>query len=179
MLSTAIQDYKADGYYIARNLVPNDLLQTIIYELDIILIQQLNRLGDSEKPSHIIQDVHKHMRMLHAKDQRSYLQSLRLWPKLFSIHALIMHPNILSMVKSLGIDLPIFQTDPVIHVMAADLKISGGYYGVGAHQDWTAIQSGLDTITLWLPFMDVDKNNFPVELIPGSHYEWSLPWQSI
>ena len=178
MLSTVSRQYKQDGYYIARQLLPLDSLRSVFSEMDIILVQQLNRLGFELDIAHSQDEIHEHMRMLYAKDQFIYLQTLKLWAKLFSLQALVMHEQILSMAKTLGIDLPIFQTSPVVHVMANDLKITGGYHGVGVHQDWPALQSGLDTITVWFPFMDVDKNNFPVDLIPGSHKQGLYPGET-
>lgn len=175
MLSTVMQHYKKNGYYIARNLLPKESLLNTFLEMDIVLVQQLNQLGFNETPSERLETVHEHMRMLHAKNMHIYLQSIKLWAKLFSIQALIMHENIVSLTKELKINLPIFQTNPVIHVMSNDLKITGGYHGVGIHQDWPALQSGLDTITIWFPFMDVDKSNFPLELIPGSHRNGLYP----
>ena len=175
MLSTVARNYKKNGYYIAQNLLPIDLLQKSFYEMDVILVQQLNRLGYSENAIDTLEGVHQHMRMLYTKDQFIYLQSIKLWAKLFSLQALIMHEQILSITKLLGIELPAFQTAPVVHVMATNLKITGGYHGVGVHQDWPALQSGLDTVTIWMPFMDVDKNNYPVELIPGSHRNGLYP----
>lgn len=175
MVSTVAEQYKKAGYYIASQILPYSVLKAVFYDMDIIVLQQLNRLGGSFTPSHDINTVHEHMRLLHAQDQTIYLQALKLWAKLFSLQQLVMHENILSLTKSLGIHLPIFQTNPVIHAMAQDLKITGGYHGVGVHQDWPALQSGLDTVTVWFPFMDVDKNNFPVELIPGSHKRGLYP----
>lgn len=175
MLSTVSQQYKKNGYYIASDVLPLSALQKTFYEMDIILVQQLHRLGCIEVPTDVLEGVHQHMRLLHALDQHSYLQSLKLWAKLFSMQALIMHENILAITHDLGIELPVFQTTPVVHVMANDLKIIGGYHGVGVHQDWPALQSGLDTLTIWFPFMNVDKHNFPVELIPGSHTKGLYP----
>lgn len=175
MLSTVAQHYKKDGYYIARNLLPIDAIQNAFFEMDIILLQQLNKSGFSELPSQSLEIVHEHMRKLHGKDQYSYIQSLKLWAKLYSVQSLVMHENILRLTKTLGITLPVFQTSQVLHVMANDLKITDGYHGVGAHQDWPALQSGLDTVTVWFPFMDVDKYNFALELIPGSHKHGLYP----
>jgi phytanoyl-CoA hydroxylase len=31
------------------------------------------------------------------------------------------------------------------------------------------LQGSLDTVIVWIPFMDVNMTNFPVEFIPGSH----------
>jgi len=44
MLPTAAGLYKKDAYSIARNLLPTVILQKSFYEMDIILVQQLNRL---------------------------------------------------------------------------------------------------------------------------------------
>jgi len=161
--------YKKNGYYIQKNILPYDLLLKTLHEFDVLLIQQLNLIGYNATASSDIEVVHEHMRLLHQKNNLAYLQTLRIWAKLFSLQAIIMHEAIVDTIKTLGIDLQLFQTAPVVHVMANDLKITGGYHGVGVHQDWTALQSGLDTITIWFPFMDVDKHNFPVELVPGSH----------
>lgn len=177
MVSMMSQQYKKDGYTIARNLLPLDLLNQVFYDMDIVLLQQLHHLGlgHQEKPSHMLEDVYRHMGLLYANNQSIYMQVLRLWAKLFSMQALVMHPNIVKVTKELGVELPLFQTAPVVHVMANEFKITGGYHGVGVHQDWPALQSGLDTITVWFPFMDVDKNNFPVDLIPGSHTHGLFP----
>lgn len=170
MISAAHESYKKDGYYIQKNILSKDALLNILHEFDIMLVQQLNYMGSKEKSSSDIQIVHAHMRKLHQINNPAYLQSLRVWAKLFSLQALIMHDDIVKMIQTIGINLLLFQTTPVVHVIANDLKIIGGYHGVGVHQDWPALQSGLDTITIWFPFMDVDKHNFPVELIPGSHH---------
>ncbi len=175
MLSTAIQYYKANGYYIARNTLPLDALQKTLYEMDILLVQQLNRVGFNEQPGDSQESVHQHMRELYNVNQFVYIQALKLWAKLFSLKKLVMHENVALIANQLGITLPIFQTSPVLHAMANDLKITGGYHGVGVHQDWPALQSGLDTLTVWFPFMDVDVNNFPLELIPGSHKQGLYP----
>ncbi|EKD70630.1 MAG: hypothetical protein ACD_46C00467G0003, partial [uncultured bacterium] len=169
------EQYKNNGYYIAHHILPSKALKNTLYEMDIILVQQLNYLGCAEQATDSQKIIHHHMRELYEKNQFVYVQALKLWAKLFSLQALIMNENIVSITNKLGITLPVFQTTPVLHIMANDLKITGGYHGVGVHQDWPALQSGLDTITVWFPFMDVDINNFPVELIPESHTDGLYP----
>jgi ectoine hydroxylase-related dioxygenase (phytanoyl-CoA dioxygenase family) len=72
-------------------------------------------------------------------------------------------------MKEFGIELPVFQTSPVLHIMSNGLRIPGGYAGVGVHQDWPALQGSLDAITIWIPIVDVREDLFPLEIIPGSH----------
>src|SRR3990167_7444164 len=105
MLSTVSQQYKKNGYYIASNVLSQSALQKTLYEMDIVIVQQLNRLGYAASPTDSLESVHEHMRLLHAQDQTSYLQSLKLWAKLFSMQALIMNDHILAITAELGIGL--------------------------------------------------------------------------
>ncbi|QTN30431.1 phytanoyl-CoA dioxygenase family protein [Rhodoferax sp. AJA081-3] len=37
------------------------------------------------------------------------------------------------------------------------------------HQDYWSVQGSLDGVVVWMPLVDVDKENFPLEVIPQSH----------
>ncbi len=165
--------YKQNGYYIAPNLIGEQLqdIAGILLEIDTIVVQQLRRLDSSlalelssEKPI-----VHRHLAQLLLLDKEAYIASLTLCTNLFSVMSLLMTKKIVNLTQSFGIQLPSLQSHPVLHVMASDLKIPGGYHGIGTHQDWASLQGSLDTIIVWIPFMDVNAVNFPVEFIPGSH----------
>jgi ectoine hydroxylase-related dioxygenase (phytanoyl-CoA dioxygenase family) len=43
------------------------------------------------------------------------------------------------------------------------------------HQDWPTLQGSLDTVTVWMPFVDVDSNLFTMDIIPGSHTKGLFP----
>jgi ectoine hydroxylase-related dioxygenase (phytanoyl-CoA dioxygenase family) len=47
------------------------------------------------------------------------------------------------------------------------------YWRLSAHQDWRSSQGSLDSITIWMPMVDVDKSLGALEVIPGSH-KWGL-----
>lgn len=64
---------------------------------------------------------------------------------------------------------PVMVSHPSCHVMSPDLRIPGGYYGTEAHQDWASTQGSLDSITVWVALTDVSAQNFPLEVILGSH----------
>ena len=44
-----------------------------------------------------------------------------------------------------------------------------------AHQDWPALQTGLNTVVVWIPLHDVGEDNYPLEMVPGSHLLGLLP----
>lgn len=74
-------------------------------------------------------------------------------------------------IRDIGIIIshPIIASQPVLHVMSPDLRIPDGYYGTAAHQDWTSTQGSLDCVTVWIALTHITPNDFPLEVIPGSH----------
>jgi ectoine hydroxylase-related dioxygenase (phytanoyl-CoA dioxygenase family) len=173
MLNDAELFYKKNGYYIAKNLLANCLtaISDILLEADTIVLQQIHRLNNQSglKPSCDKNVIHKHLKFLLNLDKESYIASLKLCANLFSVMSLLLSSEIVGTIKKFGINIPVLQSHPVLHFMAPDLKIPGGYHGIGVHQDWPSLQGSLDTMIVWIPFMDVNKNNYPVEFLPGSH----------
>lgn len=165
------QDYNQNGFYLAKNLLPKDLINQYNADFRKIFTQQLDLIGASYKKDSEIFEI---MQNLFKADLKKYLATLSLSGKLFSLYEIISHKNIVETTKNLGVNLPIWQTKPVIHCMANELKIIGGYHGVGVHQDWPTLQSSLNNITIWVPFTKVSKNNFPLEIIPNTHKDGLL-----
>lgn len=147
-----IEDYKRDGYAVLKNAVGQEVMPGITAE-----------------------SLHDELRETYAKSVDQYLKDVRLLARYASVMNLFLQPNIALHCRLLGVMVPVFQTSPAVHLMAEDLKIPGGYDGIGAHQDWPALQSGLDTVVVWLPLFDVGEDNFPVEVVPGSHLRGLLP----
>lgn len=164
---TDIDSYKRDGFFIAKQILPAREIDPVQKEVAEVLIEQLQFLEGCEQNR--TQSVYELMITLFNKDKARYLACLRVAAKLHSLQMLMMNPAIVSYAKALGIELPIMQARPVYHVMSHELKFPGGYFGFGVHQDWPALQSSLDMVTAWVPLIDVDKNLFPLEVVPGSH----------
>ena len=162
--------YKENGYVILKSILSKAELTNIHTDIHTIIKQQLALLNiKSETASNSADAIFKDMQKLHAADLNKYLASLKLCAKTVSIYQALLSSKILDFTKSLGITLPVFQTQPVFHVMAESLRIQDGYFGVGAHQDWPALQSGLDTVTTWVPLVPVKENSYTLEIFPKSH----------
>ena len=67
--------------------------------------------------------------------------------------------------------MPILHTLPVFHIMSNRLLFDQGYLGFETHQDWTGLQTSINSVTVWVPFHDIDKNQFPLEVLPQSHLQ--------
>lgn len=169
MIHEAVRFYRENGYFIARQIIPVEDVLATLGEIHHVFKQQLEYLGLPSSSGSGEDALHKDMAALLRASVDRYLASLKLCAKLSRMHALFMHDNIRALTAALGVSFPVFQTSPVFHVISADLRIPGGYYGYGIHQDWPALQSGLDTVNIWLPFVEVDGSNYTLDIIPGSH----------
>lgn len=140
-------NYKRDGYCILRGAV---------------------RADETWEPE-VVAAVHDDLRKTHAQSVEAYLQKVRLMSKFVAVHKMFCNQAIYEACIQLGVRMPIFLSDPAIHIIADDLKIPGGYDGVGSHQDWPALQASLNAVTIWIPLHTVTIDNFPVEVVTGSH----------
>jgi hypothetical protein len=163
------EQYMRDGFAHARGVLPVAQIDATIAEMNEVVVQQSRRLKQDVSVGHDIAALYANMQILHAASIPAYLASLTLWAKLFSIHSLIMYKALRDIAGDLGIKIPVFQTQPVMHVVSDKLLIPNGYQGFDAHQDWTALQSGLDTMGIWIPFMPIDRDLYTMDVIPGSH----------
>jgi ectoine hydroxylase-related dioxygenase (phytanoyl-CoA dioxygenase family) len=161
--------YRRDGYAVVRRLLDREAVEDVLRETDAIFALQLRRLGYSAIRYQGEATVLANMETLLAADVKTYLAAARHAAKLVSLQRLVSSQPIVDLVRSFGISTPTVPTTPVLHIMGDTLRIPGGYFGIAPHQDWPSVQGGLDTVTMWVPLMDIDVKRFPVEVIPGSH----------
>lgn len=104
--------------------------------------------------------------------KEEYLKEARLFPRGMAHIALFLSEGVQRAVFSLGmIKDPVWLTSPAAHVMGVDES----WEGVSAHQDWPALQTGLNTVVVWMPLTEVGEENYPVEFAKGSHLSGLLP----
>jgi hypothetical protein len=145
-----IEEYKRDGYVV----VPGAVEDTV--------------LGDKDA-------LYKALREAHAASDEEYRLACRLMAAHVSTIEMFVTPKLLWAVLDLGIRDPVFLTSIVAHIMGPDLWNEGAV----AHQDWPALQSGLDTVVAWIPLFDVGLDDYPVEVVPGSHLLGLLPSKEV
>lgn len=158
--------FDADGYAVVRGVISPEALQCVESDVRAIVNAQLARLGRDVSANGPLFEA---LVALHRADLERYLQTLRLAAKLVSVFGLYAEGGVQKLSQTLGVTLAAWQTAPVLHVMSERLRIPGGYHGVDVHQDWPALQSSLDAVTVWIPLYDVDEGCFPLEVVPASH----------
>jgi ectoine hydroxylase-related dioxygenase (phytanoyl-CoA dioxygenase family) len=164
-------EYQKQGYCIAKNIFDEKQIDQYLVEINNILIYQLRRFNLKTNTHVDLKAIHQNLMTLFIYNQNVYLATVRLFSKLKGVYDLLLHDGIAQICNVLGIKATFFHTSPVFHIMSQQLKIDGGYFGFEAHQDWTAIQTSLNTITVWLALHDIDRGLYPLEVIPGSHLQ--------
>jgi len=165
------QRFVREGYLIARDLVPHRLLDEFLADLGRTVRAQLAHHGLPTCESPSLDALHADLKSLHQLEQTLYLATLRVIVKLKSLYDLFLSRSVADVCRDLGVVLPMLHTHPILHILSNRLRIDNGYNGFEAHQDWSALQSSLNTIVVWLPFHDVDESCFPLEVVPSSHLE--------
>lgn len=172
----SVSFYKKNGYVVLKDVICSDEIQTVISEVHQLFIEQLNYLGVGYVNEQNDNALLKNMERLFSYDLERYKATLRQVNKLVSVHKVLTSNTIISFVKALGLKVLSFPTDPVFHCMSEQLRIPGGYMTLSAHQDWSSLQNSLDSLIVWSPLTNITScNDFPIEIIPGSHKEGLLP----
>ncbi|MFJ4371701.1 phytanoyl-CoA dioxygenase family protein [Pseudomonas japonica] len=164
-----IRSYQDNGYLVVEDIFDPRHLDETLEHFNLSFAQQLDRLNLPLASGPLLHALHANMASLLGASIPLYLATLRMCSKLYGVYRLMSTERLREACADLGIATPLFQTTPVLHLMSQRLVIPGGYQGFDVHQDWTSVQGSLDTITTWIPFMDIDPRLFTMEVIPGSH----------
>jgi hypothetical protein len=164
-MTMSYEDLRRDGFTVAKKLLPPNVIAAARDSISRTLADQLSQLN-LDVPA----DLHSQLRALYAADLDRYKQTLAaLWRKA-DIAAVMRHEALFDFVRSiLGWGDVFLPGGEVVILMASDLKIPDGYFGLKAHQDFPSVQGSLDGLVVWIPLLDVDADNFPLQVVPGSH----------
>lgn len=140
------------------------------YNRDGYVIKTIWDLPDLKKSAEESDGLFLCLRKIIEKDEYRYISYLRnVLSKSISPQKMLLDDSVIKVMRDITGLTPIITTSPVIHILSPDLRISDGYYGTEAHQDWPSTQGSLNCITVWIPLTDASIGNFPLEVIPGSH----------
>lgn len=170
-MTAELVKFNSDGFFIAKNLLDKQSVQRVVHSLGKTFADQL--YGQSGCTG---SGAFAAMQALHRHDLDRYKKvASALWRKL-DVYQMTHDPRITGFLRDRFGWRDIFVAGgQVVHIMAHELKIPDGYFGLVTHQDFPSVQGSLDGVVVWIPLVDVDRGNFPLEVIPGSHKRGVLP----
>jgi ectoine hydroxylase-related dioxygenase (phytanoyl-CoA dioxygenase family) len=159
--------YKENGFCVVPQLLDPNEAKAVLDDIHELFYLQLSRFKDvGEKNNN---NLYSDMQELLETDTNAYLGAARRASKLLSLHNYMTNAKLAAVTKDLGIELPSLATEQIVHINSDKLVIPGGYYGFASHQDWTSMQGSIDSMVVWAPLVKITEENFPLQVIPGSH----------
>ena len=88
---------------------------------------------------------------------------------LVELYQLSVNPDLIELVKNLGLSKPLMCTRPMLFFNHPNLAMSEHFYKTPLHQDWVSMLASQDSIVVWFPLIDLEIGHGPVIFYPGSH----------
>ena len=158
-----------EGFLVVRGLFDPRGLSDINAEMGELFALQLRRLGLPVDGGGSREALHANAARLLAADVETYISTARLTQMLPSAHRLMASEALVSLVRDLGVDVPVISTRLSNHIMSDTLRIPGGYHKSPPHQDWRSMQGSLDSLVVWAPTTPVTETSYPLQVAPRSH----------
>lgn len=171
-LSETRVEFNRNGYVIIEDFFDNSQLQSILSSFNQLVCQQLHILSFPKQNS-----LQKNLQLLFQRDQARYLNTIKAFSRVASLHQAFNSEKFYKLLQLMHIQCPTVPTGPVVHLMSDQLRLPGGYFGQGPHQDWSSMYSSLNAMTFWVALTDADNTNYPLEVIPGSHIDGLISGQ--
>ncbi len=157
--------FAKSGFHVEKALIPVSGIEACLVDLNEVFQRQLSACGIGDPGS-----LHQRMQALHRADIARYKKVLAALWRLHSVGVLFAQPAITSFLKDFfGFRSMFMPGGQCLHVQSLALRIPGGYFGLEPHQDWPSVQGSFDGMVAWIPLTTVGPDNFPLELVPGSH----------
>ena len=168
-----MDDYRENGYLLLKGFFDGWEIDEVRNDAKEIFTLQMERLDivDSEDVGE--DEFERGMFELFEKDVAAFANCGKQAQHLISLHRLSLDERIVGKLNELGLKFPNISTRPVMYFNHERLAKKEVYWKLSAHQDWRSMQGSLDSMVVWIPLVDVDRDLGALEIIPGSH-KWGL-----
>ncbi len=165
----SVSDYRREGYLHLRSFFPRGEIESLrrdalrVFEHQIRASDAAANLRGSEH------DSEQALFRLFRQDVARFASCGKQIQHLVSLHRLSLDARILDLLAGLGLAFPNISTRPVLYFNSRHLATKEVYWRVFAHQDWRSMQGSLNSVVVWLPLHDIDRDIGALEIVPGSH----------
>ncbi len=171
---SAYNQYKRDGFYIAKGVLPAEAIDDTLKSINRAMASQVRECGREAHP-----ELFENLKTLLQVDVERYKKVVGAVWRMQAIYSLAHHDGITGFLsREFGWSDLFVPGGQVLHIMAEELKIPNGYFGLVPHQDFPSVQGSLNGAVIWFPLMNVDKDNYPMEVLPYSHLRGLAPMVS-
>ena len=162
--------FKDKGYIILKNFFDKEYINNLKTQAEEIFKIQFRNLNYSGS-------FKENMIRLFNEQNRTFINCGKIIQSgLLELYKLPLEDKLINKIKQLGIKFPNMCTRPVLFFNHPQLAKSEVYYKTPKHQDWTSMESSLNSVVVWVPLVNVNINNGTLEIYPKSHKKGPLPF---
>lgn len=167
------QQFNDNGYVILKNFFDKEYIQNLRNDAENIFKIQFKRFNYNG-------NFKENMVRLFNEQEDIFINCGKIIQTgLIGLYKLPVEDKLLSTIKKLGIDLPNLCTRPVLFFNHPKLAKEEIYYKTPPHQDWSSMLSSMDSVVVWVPLVDVNKENGSILVWPKTHKLGPQPYESI
>ena len=161
-----------NGYMILRDFFSTEEINNILKDAKNVFLKQfinkkyIKKTNLEDLPDSVFNNL---MYRLFNEDIECLSNCGKQVQHLISLHRLSTSHKITELLTHYGLKTPVISTRPVLFFNHPKLAKKKVFYKVAAHQDWRSMQGSLNSLVIWIPLMDIDKNLGALEILPGSH----------
>ena len=164
------EQLKKEGYVILKGFFGAEYIEALRKKAESIFKIQFERFGFKG-------DFKENMIRLFTEQEETFINCGKIIQTgLLELYKLPLDERLINKIKELGLDFPNLCTRPVLFFNHPKLAKEEIYYKTPPHQDWSSMLSSMDSLVVWVPLVDVGKNNGSIIIWPKSHLEGPLPF---
>lgn len=164
-----MNEYFESGYFLSKGLLLKSHVQNMRSSIQSLFRRQFTN------PTHSFDEG---LFEFFSRDIKGYVNANRTAANLPLLYSIAYHPEILALLRKLGLQEPILCQKPTLRMDCRRLAMAKEYYKLPAHQDYRAMQGSLNSVVVSIPLVDADDNLGALQVVPGSHLRGLLPTQS-
>ena len=173
-MNLEIEFYKKNGYLFLKDFFQKEVVASILKDAKNIFLKQFIKKGytniitlDDINDASFNDMIYR----LFVDDLECLSNCGKQAQHLISLHSLSISNQVVELLNAVGLTTPVIRTRPVLYFNHPKLAKQKIFYKVDAHQDWRSMQGSLNSVVIWLPLVDVNKQLGALEILPGSHLQ--------
>lgn len=166
--------FKKNGYLLLDNFLPKEVVEIVLRDAKNVFLRQfiekkyisqcsLDDLNEEQYNSFLYRLFDEDIECLSNCGKQAQ--------HLISLHSLSLNAKIVELIHQMGLETPIVSTRPVLYFNHPKLAKQKVFYKVDAHQDWRSMQGSLNSVVIWIPLVDVNRELGALEILPESHLD--------
>ena len=166
------QQLEEKAYIILKNFFDKEYIDTLRHKAEDIFKIQFKHFGYEG-------DFKENMIRLFNEHESIFINCGKIIQTgLLELYKLPLEDKLINTIKGLGLEFPNLCTRPVLYFNHPKLAKDIVYYKTPPHQDWSSMESSMDSVVVWVPLVDVNKENGSIILYPGTHKLGPLSFKS-